>query len=67
MRRHRAGRRGHGPTSVAVIDAAGQALAPCAPARARQLVRRGRAWFLTTEPPLIQLIRHVPRETLDQP
>jgi hypothetical protein len=50
-----------------VIDAAGQTLAPCAPARARQLVRRGRAWFLTTEPPLIQLIHHVPRETPDQP
>jgi hypothetical protein len=67
MRRHRARRTGNGPTSVAVIDAAGEALAPCAPARARQLVRRGRAWFLTTEPPLIQLIYPVPRATRAHP
>jgi hypothetical protein len=67
MRRHRARRTGNGPTSVVVIDAAGQVLDPCPPARARQLVRRGRAWFLTTEPPLIQLIHHVPRETRKHP
>jgi hypothetical protein len=67
MRRHRAKRRGcarrRHPARVAVIDAAGRALAPCAPARARQLVKRGRAWFLTTDPPLIQLVRRVAPET----
>lgn len=67
MRRHRARRPANCQAAVAVIDAAGQTLDPCAPARARQLVRRGRAWFLTTEPPLIQLIHHVHRETPDQP
>jgi hypothetical protein len=40
-----------------VIDAAGRVLKPCHPARARQLVKRGCAWFLETEPALIQLTR----------
>jgi hypothetical protein len=47
-----------------VIDPEGEPLDPCAPARARQLVRRGRAWFLTTEPPSIQLIHTVHQKSL---
>jgi hypothetical protein len=65
MRRRRLKPRAGRCAPVAVIDAAGRTLAPCAPARARQLVRRGRAWFLTTEPALIQLIHRVPREPAD--
>jgi hypothetical protein len=63
MRRHRTRRRGAGERSVAVIDATGQMLAPCAPVRARQLVRRGRARFLSNEPPLIELIHREHRHT----
>ena len=40
---------------VAVRAADGQALAPCQPARARALVRRGRAEWVRREPPLIRL------------
>jgi hypothetical protein len=39
---------------VAVRDADGQALAPCQPARARALVRRGRAYFIRRNPPVIR-------------
>ncbi|MFE8032863.1 RRXRR domain-containing protein [Thiohalocapsa marina] len=46
-----------GPTGVAVLDATGHPLAPCAPARARRLLRRGRAWLLRERPPVIQLTR----------
>jgi 2-succinyl-5-enolpyruvyl-6-hydroxy-3-cyclohexene-1-carboxylate synthase len=64
MRRHRPRRRPD-QAPVAVIDAAGRALAPCAPARARALLRRGRAWLLTTDPPRIQLTYRVPPDTED--
>jgi len=43
--------------SVSVLDPLGQLLAPCKPARARQLLRRGRAWLVRSDPPLIQLCR----------
>jgi len=39
---------------VAVRAADGQALAPCQPARARALVRRGRAYFVRRNPPIIR-------------
>ena len=39
---------------VAVRDADGKALAPCQPARARALVRRGRAYFIRRNPPVIR-------------
>ncbi len=39
---------------VAVRDADGKALAPCQPARARALVRRGRAYFVRRNPPVIR-------------
>ena len=40
---------------VAVRAADGKALAPCHPARARALVRRGRAAWVRRDPPLIRL------------
>ena len=40
---------------VAVRAADGRALAPCHPARARALVRRGRARLIRGHPPLIRL------------
>jgi hypothetical protein len=40
---------------VAVRGADGQVLAPCHPARARALVRRGRAAWVRGDPPLIRL------------
>ena len=40
---------------VAVRAADGEALAPCHPARARALVRCGRAEWVRREPPLIRL------------
>jgi hypothetical protein len=40
---------------VAVRAADGRALAPCHPARARALVRRGRARLIRRHPPLIRL------------
>ena len=40
---------------VAVRAADGQSLAPCHPARARALVRRGRARLIRRHPPLIRL------------
>ena len=40
---------------VAVRAADGKALAPCHPARARALVRRGRAEWVRREPPVIRL------------
>ena len=39
---------------VAVRAADGQALAPCHPARARSLVRRGRAYFVRRNPTVIR-------------
>ena len=39
---------------VAVRAADGQALAPCQPARARALVRHGRAYFVRRNPPVIR-------------
>jgi hypothetical protein len=39
---------------VAVRAADGKALAPCHPARARSLVRRGRAYFVRRHPPVIR-------------
>ena len=39
---------------VAVRAADGQALAPCQPARARALVRHGRAYFVRRHPPVIR-------------
>jgi hypothetical protein len=38
----------------AVRAADGKALAPCHPARARALVRRGRAYFVRRHPPVIR-------------
>ena len=40
---------------VAVCAADGEALAPCHPARARALVRRGRARLVRRDPPVIRL------------
>ena len=40
---------------VAVCAADGRPLAPCHPARARALVRRGRARLVRRDPPLIWL------------
>ena len=40
---------------VAVQAADGRALAPCTPARARQLLRRGRAVLVQRRPPSIAL------------
>jgi hypothetical protein len=40
---------------VAVRAADGPSLAPCHPARARALVRRGRAAWVRRDPPLIRL------------
>jgi hypothetical protein len=40
---------------VAVLAVDGRALAPCHPARARALVRRGRARLIRREPPVIRL------------
>ena len=42
-------------TRVAVQAADGRALAPCTPARARQLLRRGRAVLVQRRPPRIAL------------
>ena len=42
-------------TRVAVQAADGRALAPCTPARARQLLRRGRAVLVQRRPPRIVL------------
>ena len=42
-------------TRVAVQAADGRALAPCTPARARQLLRRGRAVLIQRRPPRIAL------------
>jgi hypothetical protein len=39
---------------VAVRAADGSSLAPCHPARARALVRRGRAYFVRRNPPVIR-------------
>jgi len=39
---------------VAVHAADGSSLAPCHPARARALVRRGRAYFVRRNPPVIR-------------
>ena len=41
---------------VAVRTADERPLAPCHPARARALVRRGRAEWVRRDPPLIQLV-----------
>lgn len=40
---------------VAVLAVDGRALAPCHPARARALVRRGRARLIRRDPPAIRL------------
>ena len=40
---------------VAVRGADGRSLSPCHPARARALVRRGRARFVRRDPPVIKL------------
>jgi hypothetical protein len=40
---------------VVVRAADGRALAPCHPARARALVRRGRASLIRRDPPVIRL------------
>jgi hypothetical protein len=45
---------------VAVCAADGRPLAPCHPARARALVRRGRARLVRRDPPVIRL--NVPEE-----
>ena len=42
-------------TRVAVQAVDGRALAPCTPARARQLLRRGRAVLIQRRPPRIAL------------
>jgi hypothetical protein len=42
-------------TRVAVQAPDGRALAPCTPARARQLLRRGRAVLIQRRPPRIAL------------
>ncbi|MFE8034500.1 RRXRR domain-containing protein [Thiohalocapsa marina] len=61
-RSHPLGAERYAPIGVAVLDAAGQPLAPCAPARARRLLRRGRAWLLRERPPLIQLTQTAPSD-----
>ncbi len=56
VRRRRASRC-HESERVSVLDPVGQLLSPCHPARARALLRRGRAWLVRDDPPLIQLCR----------
>ena len=46
---------------VGVVGADGKPLAPCHPARARALVRAGRAVLLRRRPPLIALRPAAPR------
>jgi hypothetical protein len=45
-----------GPFRVRVLDPAGQPLNPCHPARARELVRRGRAIRVEGRPRTIRLL-----------
>ena len=56
VRRRRASRSSE-PERVSVLDPVGHLLSPCHPARARALLRRGRAWLVRDDPPLIQLCR----------
>ncbi|EIC22796.1 hypothetical protein Thi970DRAFT_00431 [Thiorhodovibrio frisius] len=64
--RHQRGPRRR-PSAVAVLDDQGRFLAPCKPARARQLISCGRAWLLSAEPPRIQLTYKPQQEAPDQP
>ena len=48
------------PQRVAVLASDGRRLDPCLPTRARQLVARGRAVFLSQDPPTIRLRRSTP-------
>ena len=45
---------------VQVRDPQDHALAPCSPARARQLVNRGRAHWVRHHPPVIRLAQPTP-------
>jgi hypothetical protein len=45
---------------VQVRDPQDHALAPCSPARARQLVNRGRAHWVRRHPPVIRLAQPTP-------
>lgn len=56
VRRRRASR-SRVSEGVSVLDPVGHLLSPCHPARARALLRRGRAWLVRDDPPLIQLCR----------
>ena len=47
-------------TSVAVRDADGKRLADTADSRAADLVRRGKATWVSQDPPVIQLMRQPP-------
>jgi len=58
--RGRRASRPHEPERVSVLDPVGHLLSPCHPARARALLRRGRAWLVRDDPPLIQLRRLTP-------
>ena len=42
-----------------VLDASGQELSPCSEARARGLVRSGKATLVSDEPMIVRLYRHV--------
>jgi len=47
--------------TIPVVDAGGRKLAPCHPARARRLLRRNKAFFITEGgSPTLRLLRHVP-------
>ena len=59
-------RRG-GKDPVQVRDHRGQPLAPCSPARARQLVRRGTAQWVSYTPPVIRLNRRQPSLSGESP
>lgn len=50
-----------GKARVLVCDADRVLLHPCHPARARELIRRGRGRLVSVQPPLLQLQRTVAR------
>jgi 5-methylcytosine-specific restriction endonuclease McrA len=59
-RRKTAGETRHIPQMVFVVDAEGRPLAPCHPARARQLLDKGAATVEETHPFAIRLVKSVP-------
>jgi hypothetical protein len=56
-----------GKDRVHVRDCNGHTLAPCTPARARQLVQRGTARWVSYTPPVIRLQRFQPSSSGESP